>query len=240
MSEALHNEKVFKWATDELNVLKKQIAKECIICDLIVEDKDEIIKHLYYGDDDEKAKDKYKTYRKAFRKENPTSKLTVKQINIRLSQITNLSVIFKSVYLNENSTMEMRDVAKESLDILNKIKNLYYTNIQSGYITNVNMNARLGNDYLEIILFVFVPASFITGYYGMNFTSMGNPGKNYDKGGLLTSKYGHYWAIFLIILLTAFSYTLVTNSFFSKDIKLVNTIKKLNTYYNLSVSEDGF
>ena len=124
--------------------------------------------------------------------------------------------------------------------MLQRLKNLYYANVQNGYISNLNMNARLSSDYLEIILFAFVPASFITGYFGMNFVSMGNPGSKTNRNGLLATKYGHWYAIFIIFALIMFSYVIVTNSFFSKDIKLSNSIKRLQDMYNLPQMDDNF
>ena len=53
-------------------------------------------------------------------------------------------------------------------------------------------------DTLSKISFIFLPLSFIVGYFGMNFTSMGMVGHNVDKQGILMWKHGH---IFIKILL---------------------------------------
>ena len=74
----------------------------------------------------------------------------------------------------------------------------------------------------------------------MNFVSMGNPGEKTNNNGLLASKYGHWYAIFIIFVLIMFSYVIVTNSFFSKDIKLANSIKRLHDMYNIPQMDDNF
>jgi hypothetical protein len=55
-------------------------------------------------------------------------------------------------------------------------------------------------DTIAKISFVFLPLSFIVGYFGMNFTSMGIAGHNVNKKGILMWKYGHESVI--IVLLT--------------------------------------
>lgn len=235
-----YDEKIVSWADEQLGILIKQVSEECILCDLIKDDNDELINYIYNGKKDEKLKSDFKDYRKEFRKNNPESKLSPTKINTRLGQISNLNVIYRSIYVSETSTEEEKNMAKTNIIMLHRLKNLYYANVQNGYISNLNMNARLSSDYLEIILFAFVPASFITGYFGMNFASMGNPGKKTNHTGLLATKYGHWYAIFIIFALIMFSYVIVTNSFFSKDIKLSNSIKRLHDMYNLPQLDDNF
>ncbi len=235
-----YDEKIIKWADEQLEVLLEKVSSECILCDLIKDDKNELINYIYQGEKDENLKTNFREYRKQFRKENPESKLSPSQINTRLGQISNLNVIYRSVYVSNDSSEQEKQSAKTNIILLQRLKNLYYANVQNGYISNLNMNARLSSDYLEIILFAFVPASFITGYFGMNFVSMGNPGAKTNQNGLLASKYGHWYAIFIIFALIMFSYVIVTNSFFSKDIKLSNSIKRLHDMYNLPQMDDNF
>jgi len=235
-----YDEKIIRWADEQMEILVKKISEECILCDLIEEENEELIKYIYQGKEDEKLKDDFKKYRKEFRKKNPESKLSPNQINTRLGQISNLNVVYRSIYVSVDSTAEEKSSAEKNIIMLHRLKNLYYANVQNGYISNLNMNARLSSDYLEIILFAFVPASFITGYFGMNFVSMGNPGTKTNRNGLLATKYGHWYAIFIIFALIMFSYVIVTNSFFSKDIKLSNSIKRLHDMYNLPQMDDNF
>tara|TARA_Y100000389_G_scaffold5373_1_gene5146 strand:- start:13097 stop:13810 length:714 start_codon:yes stop_codon:yes gene_type:complete len=235
-----YNETTLTWADTQLELLLEKMNNECLICDLVSSGKNDILEYIYEGKQDEEQKDKYKKFRKEFRKNNPESKLTPSKINTRLGQISNLNVIYRTIYLSEEATEDEKQKAKQNIIVLQRVKNLYYANIQNGYISNLNMNARLSSDYLEIILFAFVPASFITGYFGMNFVSMGNPGPKRNKDGLLATRYGHWYAIFIIFSLIMFSYVIVTNSFFSKDIKLSNSIKRLHSMYNLPHLDDNF
>ena len=55
-------------------------------------------------------------------------------------------------------------------------------------------------DTLSKISFIFLPLSFIVGYFGMNFTTMGMVGHNVDKKGILMWKYGHIFIKFLLFL----------------------------------------
>jgi len=235
-----YDEKIIRWADEQMEILVKKVSDECILCDLIEEENEELIKYIYQGKEDEKLRDDFKKYRKKFRKKNPESKLSPSKINTRLGQISNLNVVYRSIYVSVDSTAEEKSSAEKNIIMLHRLKNLYYANVQNGYISNLNMNARLSSDYLEIILFAFVPASFITGYFGMNFVSMGNPGAKTNRNGLLATKYGHWYAIFIIFALIMFSYVIVTNSFFSKDIKLSNSIKRLHDMYNLPQMDDNF
>ena len=235
-----YDEKIIKWADEQIEILVKKVSEECILCELIEEENKDLINYIYQGKEDERLKDDFKKYRKEFRKKNPESKLSPSKINTRLGQISNLNVVYRSIYVSSDSTPEQKSSAQNKIIILQRLKNLYYANIQNGYISNLNMNARLSSDYLEIILFAFVPASFITGYFGMNFVSMGNPGAKSNQNGLLATKYGHWYAIFIIFALIMFSYVIVTNSFFSKDIKLSNSIKRLHDMYNLPQMDDNF
>lgn len=73
-------------------------------------------------------------FRKEFRKNNPESKLSPSKINTRLGQISNLNVIYRSIYVSENSTEEEKNRAKTNIIMLQRLKNLYYANVQNGYI----------------------------------------------------------------------------------------------------------
>jgi len=59
-------------------------------------------------------------------------------------------------------------------------------------------------DTLSKISFIFLPLSFIVGYFGMNFTTMGMTGHNMSKSGILMWKHGHIFIkIFLLISLVS-------------------------------------
>jgi hypothetical protein len=60
-------------------------------------------------------------------------------------------------------------------------------------------------DTLAKISFVFLPLSFVVGYFGMNFTSMGMVGHNVNRKGILMWKDGHKTVILLILMVLAIS-----------------------------------
>ena len=151
--------------------------------------------------------------------------------------MTTLYVSYRTILTDSDASESEKETARNKLVELNRLKNLYYANIQH-YISNLNVNTKMGEDYLEIILFAFVPASFITGYFGMNFTSMGNPGKNYNSKGLLVSKYGHYYAMLMVTFFSVASYYLVSNNFFNRDAERINTIKRFNELLNMPQDND--
>ena len=55
-------------------------------------------------------------------------------------------------------------------------------------------------DTLSKISFIFLPLSFIVGYFGMNFTTMGMTGHNMNKSGILMWKHGHIFIKILILI----------------------------------------
>lgn len=60
------------------------------------------------------------------------------------------------------------------------------------------------NTLVSLIAFVFLPLSFITGFFGMNFLSMGNPN---IKRGILKMPYADF--IITIVSIGAISTTVI-------------------------------
>jgi Mg2+ and Co2+ transporter CorA len=62
---------------------------------------------------------------------------------------------------------------------------------------NILSKQKKGIDLIAIVSLIFLPLTLITGYYGMNFGSMGNPSKNYGPFGF---KYGQIFVLFLFLM----------------------------------------
>lgn len=65
------------------------------------------------------------------------------------------------------------------------------------------------NHLLTLIATVFLPLSFITGFFGMNFKSMGAPSLN--NGGILNLKDGHHKVSILSIILFILGFYVFNN-----------------------------
>lgn len=222
-----------KWTNKKLDELSKELSEECMVCNFVRTGNEKLATDMY----NKKSSPELFEKKRDFRKKTDSWKFNQRSINKRLTQMTMLQVSYRTVLVDHEATSTEKTIAKEKMVELNRIKNLYYANMQD-FISNMNVNTKAGEDWVEIVLFAFVPASFMTGYFGMNFTSMGNPGKNYNPYGILTSKYGHYLAIALVVFFCVLSYYVVSNSFFNADAEKIKTIKKFNELLNMPTGED--
>ena len=82
-------------------------------------------------------------------------------------------------------------------------------------------------DTLSKVSFIFLPLSFIVGYFGMNFTSMGIMGHNVNKNGILMWKYGHKF-VFSLIFVTIILTSIYLYYFQETDINIDNAIDDLS------------
>ena len=80
---------------------------------------------------------------------------------------------------------------EESRKIIDKLT----TTLQ--YALDIQTNSSI--DVLSKVSLIFLPLTFITGYFGMNFTSMGIVGKNMNPKGILMWKNGHTFVILLLL-----------------------------------------
>ena len=96
---------------------------------------------------------------------------------------------------------------KEVLDIINHY--IKYLDHQSKYLDFFS------NNILTLVATIFLPLTFITGFFGMNFESMGVPSL---KKGVFTIKNADVWiAIFslVIIVIMRFQFNEVYHIFFN-------------------------
>jgi hypothetical protein len=96
---------------------------------------------------------------------------------------------------------------KEVLDIINHY--IKYLDHQSKYLDFFS------NNILTLVATIFLPLTFITGFFGMNFESMGVPSL---KKGVFTIKNADFWiGIFslVIIVIMGFQFNQVYHIFFN-------------------------
>ena len=88
---------------------------------------------------------------------------------------------------------ELLDRLESSRKIIDKLTStLQYT---------LDIKSHNSIDVLSKVSFIFLPLSFITGYFGMNFTTMGMVGKNMNPKGVLMWKNGHTFVKFLLLFI---------------------------------------
>ena len=227
-----HSE-LLKWAEVKFNILTSELSEECMVCDFVNRGD----KHHANSIWNKKFNPEFQKEKRKFRKRYKKTRLNKFTINKRVSQISTLNITYRTILVDNESSDIEKEEAKQKLKELSRLRNLYYANIKD-YINSLSVKTKLGDDFLEIILFAFAPASFLTGYFGMNFTSMGNPGKNTNTKGILVGKHGHYAALFMVLFFCVASYFLVTNNFYNKDIETIETIKSFNELLNMPQDDD--
>lgn len=124
----------------------------------------------------------------------------------------NISLDELIVKINNKKNWNIKD-SKAMLDILYEIEKNEYKNkkklsqdeinkidFYKSYIQHqIDFIKHLQNHILTLIATVFIPLSFITGFFGMNFKSMGVPSLN--NKGVLNLKDGHHKVTILSIIL---------------------------------------
>jgi Mg2+ and Co2+ transporter CorA len=98
----------------------------------------------------------------------------------------------------------------QRLEASRKIIDKLTTTLQ--YALDIQTNSSI--DVLSKVSLIFLPLTFITGYFGMNFTSMGIVGKNMNPKGILMWKNGHTFV--LLLLLFALVASIIILSFVEK------------------------
>jgi Mg2+ and Co2+ transporter CorA len=114
--------------------------------------------------------------------------------------VTRKLLYLNLVYNNEKLKYPKKDFSKEDtkMDTIND-------NIKSiqTYEKNIILKTQKKNiDILSIVNLIFLPLSFIVGYYGMNFVSMGTTCKNI--GGPYNFKYGQVFVWLLVLIVIGF------------------------------------
>ena len=113
-----------------------------------------------------------------------TKKWKVVQIKNVADDLWQYYIIYNNLYKNDPKKQ------KKILDIINNY--IQYLEHQSKYLDFFS------NNILTLVATIFLPLTFITGFFGMNFKSMGAPSL---KKGIFTVKYGDVWvAVFSLVI----------------------------------------
>ena len=124
------------------------------------------------------------------------NKLTEHIFNIR-KRIFNINFKIHELELISNGNNVNFDHLKKKIKFM--IENFKLINDFNKQILQKNKKRAI--DTLTVVNTIFLPLSLITGYFGMNFKSMGAPS---NKTGIFTLKDGQYFVFLLFISLTLF------------------------------------
>tara|TARA_Y100000992_G_C21265411_1_gene493690 strand:+ start:36 stop:707 length:672 start_codon:yes stop_codon:yes gene_type:complete len=110
----------------------------------------------------------------------------------------------------------------ERLERSRKIINKLTTTLQ--YSIDIKSDTNI--DIISKVSLIFLPLSFITGYFGMNFTSMGMLGKNVNYKGILMWKNGHTFVkiLLLFVLVASIIILLIVDRYNRKNNELHQTL----------------
>lgn len=99
--------------------------------------------------------------------------------------------------LYNNSRLKNPDKDWSDLDKKFDILDNDMKNIDTYERNNILKNQQKSLDIISWISIILLPLTVITGYYGMNFASMGSPSNN---KGPFSFKYGQLWVFFLFTI----------------------------------------
>ena len=178
----------YKWMIKQINKLEDAIIKECGFC---------------------LGKDIYGKTPSIPTEFNKNAKVTA-NINESLEKrVTNIRRLEEFINHYEFIVMEMMLILKkqgksgsEWQNLLNRLEHSRkIIDKESDVIQyEIDFSTSKSIDTLSKISFIFLPLSFIVGYFGMNFTTMGMVGHNVDKKGILMWKHGHLFIKFLLFI----------------------------------------
>jgi len=179
-----HKKLTYKWMTKQIDALEKEVIKHCAFCT----GRGVKLQPLEFNT--------HATIRPQVEQQNLRQRI----ISIRrLEEFINHYefLILDKILQNKRSgksTLEWKHLNNRLIKA-RKIVDKESDSIQY----RIDFHTHHSIDTLSKISFIFLPLSFIVGYFGMNFTTMGMVGHNVNKGGILMHKHGH---LFIKLLLT--------------------------------------
>ena len=175
----------YEWMHKQIEELEKAVLKQCAFCT---------------GNGVKLQPLEFNTkYNIKSREENKDIKKRINDIR-RLEQFINHYefLILEKILLNKRTGKPVAKwkILNDRLDESRKIVDKESDAIR--YRLDFHTNHSI--DTLSKISFIFLPLSFIVGYFGMNFTTMGMVGHNVDKKGILMWEHGHFFIKGLLVL----------------------------------------
>lgn len=125
------------------------------------------------------------------------NKYSDKQVQIYIKDIRK-KILYTNISFNK---MKLDNPTKDWTDENNRIKSMkeYMNTINMYEQNNIIANQSKSINMLTFISIIFLPLSLITGFFGMNFKSMGSPTINNGKGPY-NFKYGQIYVLFLMLI----------------------------------------
>ena len=118
---------------------------------------------------------------------------------IQRSRDVNFPINIKLIISDNKKAFGIIHAKKNSIPYT--ILNTKLRNYENNIFQILQRNKKKAIDTLTIVNTIFLPLALITGYFGMNFKSMGAPS---NKTGIFTLKYGQGFVLSLFVSLTLF------------------------------------
>lgn len=185
----MHHKLNLKWMKEQVDKLEESVTKQCDFC---VGGKMDHRNFPIENDFNEQAK----ASRKPTEYDNKRIhkiRLIEEYINHYEFLVLEEKLILKKQGKDLNEWNKILDRLEATRHIIDKLTStLQYS---------LDIQSHSSIDTLSKVSFIFLPLSFITGYFGMNFTTMGMIGNNVNKNGVLMWKHGHTFVRLLLLFI---------------------------------------
>lgn len=207
----------YEWMVEQIDKLEKAVIDQCDFCT---------------GKGDPKRafpiSNDFNIKAKAHKKANPLDEKRIGKIRLIEEYINH----YEFLVLEEVMILKKQNLAYDKwqqlinrLESSRKIIDKLTTTLQ--YTLDIQTHTSI--DTLSKVSFIFLPLTFITGYFGMNFTTMGMVGYNVNKKGVLMWKHGHTFVrlLLLFVLISSIIILGYIERFNLKDQAIQKTLSSL-------------
>ena len=178
----------YEWMIEQIDKLEKAVIDQCDFCTGNTNNK-------------RRAFPMYKEFDKHIKASRVPNEYDEKRVNeIRLIEefINHYEfLVLEEIKIEkrQNGDYKRWQELLQRLESSRKIIDKLTTTLQ--YALDIQTNSSI--DVLSKVSLIFLPLTFITGYFGMNFTTMGMVGKNMNPKGVLMWKNGHTFVKLLLL-----------------------------------------